>query len=459
MLTATAFFFAFTAGCVLAILRHPIYGLVTYVGLLYVHPPTRWWGDLLPSLRWSLLAAAVTLIAVVVAEVRTRKSKQLSPAIMSFALMKGALLFLGWLILQYAWALDLTMHMELIVLSSKYVLLIVLIYKCIDSKTHLKYFLWAHAGGCFYLGIIVFTEYLGGRFEGFHPPGINEANAASLQITTGVIVTFVLFLSGRWYEKIAAIGFMPFTLNALVATISRSGFLALAAAGVIFNLFASKKIRGAVRIYSLIGLALFVSLTNPVYWERISTILEAGEQIEGVDTGSGRLVLMGAQFEMFTRYPHGCGHRCTATLSPQYLDQRYLTGEAGRRARSSHNTFMSLLVEQGLPGAIFYVLLLFWIARTVFRLRQPMQSSSELLANTYTAVVASLAAITVGDVFVDYLKYETRVWFLALLMVIVKLHTIEAGNSQAQDLPKRAKKNDPVSDRPRYRRVRAGERL
>ena len=339
--------------------------------------------------------------------------------------MWGLAIFVFWLGIQMIWALDQQMHTELLVMMAKYTLLVALIYSCLDSLTHLKMFLWTHAAGCFYLGTIVLTKYLGGRFEGFRGPGINEANAAALLIVTGVLTTFVLFLSGRLKEKIVAVGFMPLILNALVATISRSGFLALTVSGVIFNLFAPKRLSTAVRLFSVAGLVLLVLITNPVYWERIGTIVVAGQEIEGVDTGSRRLVLIQKQFEMFSEYPLGCGHRCTAVLSPAYLDDRYLTGSEGYRARSSHNTFMSLLVEQGMPGAVFYIFLLIWVARTTFRLRGKMRSAGGLIPVVYAAVVSILGAITVGDMFVDYLKFEARFWFIGLLMVVVKMDGIE----------------------------------
>ncbi len=417
MLTAIAFLAAFSVGCLLAIFRHPVYGLATYVALVYAHPPTSWWGAVLPSLRWSLIAAGVTLFAVLI-----RPSRFTKPGLLEFGFIRGLILFVVWLGIQMIWALDRQMQTELLVIFAKYALLTALVYKCIDSIAHLKVFLWTHAAGCFYLGTVVLADYLGGRFEGFRGPGISESNAAALLIVTGVITTFALFLSGKLIEKIVAVGFMPLTLNALVATISRSGFLALGVAGVLFNLFAPKKIAGVVRVLSLVGLVLFLAITNPVYWDRIDTITIAGEEVEGVDTGGVRLELLKAQFEMFEDYPMGCGHRCTAVLSPAYLESRYLTGREGEsRARSSHNTFMSLLVEQGIPGALFYILSLIWIARLTFRLRSRMRCSSGMLPIVYAAVVASLGAITVGDLFVDYLKFEARFWFIGLLMVLVKM--------------------------------------
>jgi O-Antigen ligase len=420
MLTAAAFLVAYSVCCLLALVRHPIYGLVTYVGLIYADPPAQWWGSHVPSIRWSLITALVTLVAVAI-----HRPKLEGPRVFEFGLMKGLVVFLIWLLIQLPWALDRAMQMELIVVSAKYTLLAALIYWCVDSSQTLRMLLWAHAVGCFYMGTVVFTEYIGGRFNGFAGAGIGEANVGALLLSTGILTTFVLFLAGRLVEKCVAVGFMPFILNAVIATISRSGFLALGIAGVIFNVLAPTKGLGTVRMFSLAGLALFLVLTNQTYWERIGTILEAGAEVEGLDTGAKRLDLAEAQFRMFSRYPLGCGHRCTAVLSPDYLDERHLTGVGDKKARSSHNTFMSLLVEQGVPGAVFYALLLLWVARASARLRHSMRAKTGLEPYTYAATIAILAAITVGDMFVDYLKFEGRVWFLALLMVFLRMQAVE----------------------------------
>ena len=416
MLTSIGFILAFVSGCALALFRHPVFGLVTYVGVFYVHPPSKWWGSMVPSLRWSLIAAAVTLIALVL-----HRSRMPKPDTARLALFPVLLLFIIWLAIQQLWALDKEMHTELIVLMTKYVVLVFLIYRCINTTKDLKIFLWSHAIGCFYLGYTVFTQYVGGRYEGFSSPGIDEANAGALHVVTGIMITFALFLAGRLYERIAAVGIMPFIVNALIASISRSGFLALAVAGVAFNLFTPKKLTRMVRIFSVAGLFLFFALTNQAYWERIGTILIAGEEVEGVNTGVGRVVLIRAQLEMFSGHPLGCGHRCTAVLSPLYIDEQFLAGPADNRARSSHSTYMTVLVEQGIPGVIIYTFLMLWTIRLVFRLRPRMRASDNLLSTTYAATVAALAAIAIGDLFVDYLKFEARFWFIAVLAVLDKL--------------------------------------
>lgn len=414
--TGAAFLAVFFAGCVLSIARHPIFGLMTYVGVFYLHPPSRWWGATLPDLRWSLFAAGITIIGLLV-----RKKQMIAAPIGRKGFFIGLMCFVAWLAVQKLWTISPVMHQELFVMYAKYTLLLVLIYKCVETTTHLKLFLWTHVLGCAYLGVIARAAYSGGRFEGFGGPGIGEANAGALQVLTGMLVAASLFLAARFRERVALVGVMPFLVNAMVTTISRSAFLALVVGGTAFNFMSPPKVRRLVRVLSVLGIVLLLAMTTETYWNRIQSIEKMGEDVEGVDTGYGRLVLLKAQWQMFLDHPAGCGHRCTATLSSYYLADEFLTGTGERRARSSHNTFMSLLVEQGLPGAIFYFAYLFWLYRSIIRLRRTLISRQDFLATLLPAVTAVLCAVTLGDMFVDYAKSEVRIWFVALLMVMQRM--------------------------------------
>jgi hypothetical protein len=438
-LTGLVFLIAFFAGCLLAVVRHPIYGLMTYVAVFYLHPPSRWWGESLPDLRWSLSAAAVTLLGMII----LRKRLAPRPALFSNGVMVGMALFVAWLGLQLLWALDEDLQNELFSMYFKYALVMVLIYKCVDSERHLRLFLWTHVLGCAYLGWLAFTSYAGGRFEGFGGPGLGEANVGALQVVTGLLVAGSLLLAGKMRERMGLLACIPFLLNAMVATVSRSGFLAAGIGGVLFNLFTPKRWRGWVRVLSVLALVLFMLLTNPEYWMRIGSLKHAGEDISGVDTGSGRLVIIDAQWQMFQRYPLGCGHRCTAVLSTDYLDDSQLTGEA-TRGRSSHNTFMTLLVEQGVPGALIYLAMLVWLLVSVRKLSKRYRGAAGDLPLLFPAVVGVLGAITLGDMFVDYLKSEVRIWFIGVLMVLLTL-PVSAPETAAQAEPAKPKSRQRAS--------------
>jgi len=168
---------------------------------------------------------------------------------------------------------------------------------------------------------------------------------------------------------------------------------------------------------------LFLSLTTANYWNRMQTIQYQGEDVEGVDTGGGRLDIIRGQWQMFQLHPLGCGAMCTNVLSPEFIPARYLVGGQ----RSSHNTFMTMLVDHGVPGGLLYVLLLAWTYLTVRRAARLVAAAKrdtedERFAAVVLPVMAAvMVAITVGDLFVEYMKLEARVWFIGLLISYVHL--------------------------------------
>jgi hypothetical protein len=194
-------------------------------------------------------------------------------------------------------------------------------------------------------------------------------------------------------------------------------------------------------VLSVLAVVLFMMLSNPFYWSRIGTITLAGEQVEGVDTGSGRLVLINAQLEMFQAYPFGCGHRCTAVLSRSYLDDSMLTGQGEDRARSSHSTYLTMLVEHGVVGVLLHLALLLWIVSALRRLKRHCADREGFLPTLLPAVAGAMGAIAVGDLFVDYLRMEVRLWFVATLMVMLNLAAAEERAGAVAAAPHRERVN------------------
>ncbi len=393
---------------------------------------------MLPDMRWSLIAALVTMVAIVIHKKKTQVNKSEGRK----SIIIGYSLFCIWLLVQYSWALDPTTHSELIALYIKYAMLIWLITTTIDSEKHLHWFLWAHILGCTYLGWVADTEYDGGRFESFGGSDINEANAGALQMVSALFIGASIFLTAKLKEKVLITLCMPFVANALILTSSRSAFLAAAVGGLTFNLCTQKNHRWLIRALSILAVLGFFALTNQAFWDRMNTLKAVGEQVEGVDTGSSRLVIAKAQLDMFKSHPFGCGHRCTAVLSPQYLDDKYLTGTKDNRGRSSHNTVLSLLVEQGIFGIAFYLMYFYWMSAMAIKLLKSSKNKTGLIGNITPGLVGMIAAIMIGDMFVDYLKSEIRIWLASLL--IVCLHLANKNNNPNQN-PKARDKVPAIS--------------
>jgi O-antigen ligase len=384
-----------------------------------------------------LIAAAVTIIALQVHKRPKESELQLGRS----GIFIGMVLFVVWILIQTLWAADLDSHAQMRSIWISFLLVTYMFCKCVDSELHFRYILWTHVAGCFQLGLIAWTSYSGGRFEGFGASGLAEANAGALQLVTGMVVAGALFLEGRYVAKGVLLVLVAFIVNAVVTTVSRSGFLATIGAGLVFNLLTPSKYRARVLGLSIVAAFLFVMVTNPQYWARMGTIKERGADVVGVDTGGGRLEIMQGQWQMFKDHPVGCGHMCTTRLSKDYIDAKWLTKDG---ERASHNTFMTMLVDHGVLGGIFYFALLFWTFGAVQTLRKRLRGKTDFYAFMLPAVAGVLAATFVGDLFVQYPKLEVRIWFISLLMIMLHHTELKYG----KEIPAATSPRPVVTRRP-----------
>lgn len=419
-LTGLAFLLVFAAGLGFALFRHPIYGLYTYVAVFYLHPPSRWWGETLPDLRWSLVAAVITVIATM-----RLANDESRPSWISTTPAKLIIAFTVWLWIQNIWALDADDQLECSILFTKYVALFYVMYRILDTPEKITNFFVTHVAGCLYLGWLAYDAKFSGRLEGVGGPGINEANALAMQMGTGIAVGAMLILGSKGWHKWLCFAAMPLALNTLVLASSRGAFLSMFAAGVALWMLKPKAHRTMFYVYATLGVILAFSLTHEAFWERMGTITVAAEHTEEADVSAqSRVALIKAQTRMAMRYPHGTGHRGTAVLSPSYLDPRFLSRRAGTDelgARSSHNTFMSAWVEQGIPGALIFIALWLWAGRSVLKLKGRIGYSNAELATLTAAVGGALAVVFVAGFFVDYLKTEVQFWCFAILACLLEL--------------------------------------
>jgi hypothetical protein len=445
MFSAAAFALLFVGCIVLAFVRGPIYGLGLYIAVFYIHPPARWWHYMLPDLRWSFIAGAVAVLAVFLhrkeLQTEARPWYKTTPGV-------ALLLFVIWFWIQNLWALDPSLHFETSVQITKYVVAFYLVYRLATDPRRSTDILLLHVAGCAFLAALCFYvgRTGGARLDGVGGPGIDDANSLGMYLATGVAVGGMLLLTAAGWRRIALFIALPIILNGLFLTGSRGAFLGLVAGGSLLLFLCPPKRKGAFWAFAVLGLVAGLSLVDEKFVDRMFTIKSAVEVNEDIDASAeGRLVLIEAQTRMAMRYPHGAGFRGTAALSREYLDARWLSGarEEENRARSSHNTFMTVLVEQGIPGAIFYIWLTLWGVVVVARLKalQRLNLSMELTTPAI-ACCAGIAVVWTAGQFTDYLISEVQFWLLALLAASleqIRLATIRAG----QNLPKFSRLPEP----------------
>jgi O-antigen ligase len=425
MLTALAFLLGFFALLVLALARHPIFGLYAYLASFYIHPPSRWWAQNLPDLRWAFLAAGVTLVAIFLHRAKLPHGR---PAWYSSA--PGILLiaFVAWFWVQLLWALDSDAHQQAAIQFTKYLVAFYLIFRLTDTFERLRDILLVHVAGCMYLGILAFMtdNFVGGRLNGVGGPGIDDANSLGMFLGTGLVVAAVLILVERGWRRVFCIVAAPVILNGVVLAASRGAFIGVLMGGLVLLLVKPPQYRRVFWTFALLGAIGAVSLMDQRFIDRMLSIGDAIERTEEMDSSAeSRWELKEAQLRMFAEYPFGSGHKGTAVLSRRYLDARWLTRRHGEdesaAARASHNTFLTALVEQGIPGAIVYLALLAWGVLVVGRLRSAHGAAQPRETAYGGAPAVALTVVLVAGLFTDYLMAEVQIWMLALLVAHQRL--------------------------------------
>jgi O-antigen ligase len=415
-LTGVAFVVSYLYGLLRTFMNQPFWGLYIYIAVFYLHPPLRWWGRDLPDLRWSLTAAVVTLLTLLSSARRPDPAKWTD-----YPVVKIIIAYVVWMWIQFPWANP--EHFDGLVLLSKYVVLIYIIYRLVDSEQTLKQFALAHVIGCFYFGLLTLDASGEGRLELIGGPGVNDSNTLGMHVTTGIFFAGSLILATRGWQRWAVIAMVPVLANCVVQTESRGAFLGAVIGGAVYFLTAPRRHRSLIVGLGTLCVFVLLAYTPMAYWERMSSINRGVENVEERDkSAESRLVIIKAQWEMFKDHPLGLGFNSTAYLSRRYLGTEWLTAARNedienQGARASHNTLMSTLVDQGLPGIILALAAVVAILRGAGELnRNRLATDNNSIGLFRAAICSSLASIFVSGMFTNYLKAEVQLWMIALLV-------------------------------------------
>lgn len=415
--------FALACG-VMAFTHHPVFGLYFYMATTYVHPPSRWWADMLPDLRWALLSAVITIIAVLYHRGRLRDDRQYwfsnVPAVV-------LLLYATLMTLQTPFALAPQMHEAGVVLFWKYIVAFWFVYRIADTLRNVRNILFLHAIGCSMLGALArFSKREGGRVEGVGGPGIDDANTLAMFLATGAVVCVALLLSQKGWRRLLALCLLPPILEGFVTCNSRGALLGLAGGALVIAVAKAQAHNKTFWALSLV-VAMIVSVAvDQMFLDRMVTMGDfARQDAEAELSARSRTAIIEAQVEMAKDYPMGVGHRGTVPLSPRYLDKRWLDkgGADPDAGRASHNTFMTTLVEQGVAGALLFVTLVLWVLRSVLRLRRLGRSPGvdPELVSLGAGACGGVVTVLVAGVATDYLLSEIQFWLLACVVGVFEI--------------------------------------
>lgn len=414
--TALAFLLFYATGLISALAIRPVYGLYTYIAVFYLHPPSRWWGATMPDLRWSLIAAAITFIAVYLHRDKLIPGRQWYRP----TLIRVFLIYVLWMWLQWPWAGS-PEHGEGVILFTKYGVLIYLIYKLVDNKRDFYGFCLVHVLGCAYFGWLVYMAPSSGRLEGVGGPGVDDANTLGMHLASGLMFASFLMLASKGWIRWFILVSIPLILNGIIQTETRGVVVGLFLGGLATVYLKPRAYRRTYYVLACLGILAFVTVANEAFIARMHTLTAAtDEQAEWDSSAASRVAIVKAQFRMFADHPLGAGHQGTAFLSRQYLDERWLAADSGDRA--SHNTVMSVLVDQGLPGIVLISVLILSTWGTLRELKRLDRFGLGRDFALYRAMLGgSLVTVLGAGMFAQYLKAEVWIWNIALLVVLAEL--------------------------------------
>lgn len=186
---------------------------------------------------------------------------------------------------------------------------------------------------------------------------MGDENDFALVMNMGVPIAYFMFLQAeRFKSKLFYLFAAGVFVTASVASLSRGGFIGLAAAGLFCWLYSPKKLRSSMTI-ALLTAVLY--LTAPLtYWDAISTIQTEGTQ-EGT-TGGERWYSWKVGWRMFLDNPIiGVGQGNFPSNWGPYEPPGGFHGRL-HGGRAAHSLFLTLIPELGVIGTILFSTMLYY---------------------------------------------------------------------------------------------------
>ncbi len=191
------------------------------------------------------------------------------------------------------------------------------------------------------------------------PPGVNvtntyDRNDLAFVFSMGLFAGLGNMLFAKGWQRWAALGVIVTTLLGVVKTASRAGFVTLAVVGL-YALWRYRSRALVPGLLSIAAIALVVGVYAPAdYWDRMSTIYSdaPSENVSDYDAGglyAARWTVWVGGLKLLLFNPIlGVG-------AGAYEVAEGLSHQGVGRWGASHNSFIQVAVELGLPGLVAFV--------------------------------------------------------------------------------------------------------
>jgi O-antigen ligase len=243
-------------------------------------------------------------------------------------------------------------------------LVLLIIWELAPSRERVLALMMAYVLGCYVSAldtILVFRREAAvlRRFSA----GGGDAN--DLAMTLALALPMAWYLGMTYHRPIVrwiCRGYIPIALFALGLTGSRGGMIVTMIALLIVPLSVTHlspgKLASAVVLLGLAGVLAVAYIPENIVQRLAST----SSEVEG---GS-----LGGRFKLWKAGMHAFAHKPVWGYGASGF-KAAITPELGDLAQVAHNSFISVLVEEGMVGLLLYLLMLFAVFRAVLKLPRP----------------------------------------------------------------------------------------
>ena len=439
MLSAIAFMIINCAGYILALSKGPFWAIIIYANI-YFNAPIRlvnWWAAHLPFHRWSLLTSLILFISLFLHRNKVSSRK--------LASIKWLFIFtLISILISFTYAPFPDVAKEYTYKLVTYCITAYFLARSITNIQQYRFFC------LFFIALvsnISLNAYLYGnrindRLEGAGIADAFGSNEFALLLVNVIPFTIPFLIHGKLYEKIICIIGLPFLINAFVLCNSRGMSVAFILAVILVSfILPDKVIRRYIFLLILVSIPTLIYLSDAQFIERMESLLQTSDAMSddaaSAQLSSGRTVIGGYGFNMAKDNLLGAGPNSFKSLAHLYMPPEVLTITPRNKqgVRSAHNTYLQVLVEQGIIGLF---ILLSAMIHTILLLRssikkiQETHSTNSFLGLSVLALSLSLLASLFGGLTSSRIYYEFFWWQIALSVVLHSL-VIKSSSSNPDD--------------------------